>query len=566
MFRNYLSVALRNFLRSKLQSTLSVLGLTIGFASAIAILVYVQFELSYDSFHPDADRTYRILRDQREDTRSVTSPGTSGALAPALMKEVPEVEVSTRWHTWTSNWAKRPGEVVTKPARPVAWVDANFFKTLGFEMVYGDPTTALLDPGSLVISTDASALFFGSENPIGKTLVLENAMGLGDRTITGVYRLPRNSSLRFNFLMPGSPRGFQFNAWQPEGGGAMACHTFVKLRPGTSLSQLTDRLHDLMERHMGAEVRARDRYRLQPIEDIHLYTEAKFRGSSQNRRVQHGNAQTVYTLMAIAFLIVLIAGANFTNLAMSQSMQRTREVGMRKVSGCSRGQIIGQFVGEAVLLALVSLLLAVGIVLVVLPEFAAFVQRDISLSLGWLSTGALLLLAVGVGTVAGYLPALFLASLDPVAALKGTLNESSWGGVFTKGLIVLQFAISVCLAVGSVVVYQQLRHMQIRPRIQRQAVDSAAPVRPGHGQAVGLGQAARPPLRRRETDVPGSPIRFVRNSLLHAHGRKEDSGQVHCGGRARNHRPHAARGPEFRLDVSDRVVAGLSLQEGSGRR
>ena len=516
MLRNYLSVALRSFLRSKLQSSLNVLGLTIGFASAIAILVYVQFELSYDSFHPDADRTYRILRD-REGDNSVTTPGTSTALAPAAMKEIPDVEVSTRWHTWTSNWARRPGEAVTKPARPVAWVDANFFKVFGFEIVYGDPKTMFQDVRSVVISTDASALFFGDENPIGQILVLENAGRAGDYTVTGVFSRPKTSSLLFNFCLPADPEWWEVGRWEPQGGGGMGAHTFVKLRPGASPQRVTDLLHDLMERHMGAEIRATDRYRLQPIKDIHLYTDAKFRPSLQNRRVQHGDPQTVYTLVAIAFLILLIAGANFTNLAMSQSVQRTREVGMRKVSGGSRSQIVFQFVGEALLMAMVSMALAVGIVVIVLPEFAAIVHRFLSRP----RMGGCLCVArhcrghrydsrLSACLVSGIPRSSHLVEGIPVRILLGwCLHEGAHHPA------VRHFRVS-CRGIGGRLP-AAATHAAVRHRLQRKLPHPVTPFRSG-GKKIRLVQAACPPPRRCKACFSGSSSHFLRDGLLYTDG------------------------------------------------
>ena len=458
VLRNYLSVALRSFLRSKLQSTLNVCGLTIGFASVIAILVYVRFELSYDHFHAEGDRIYRVLRERKGD-ETVTSPGTSGALGPALAETFPEIELVTKWTTFTSNWAKRPGEAVTLPATPVAQVDTNFLDLFDFPLVYGDRQSLWDRPKSLVITTEISEVFFGSENPVGETLFFENSFMPGDHTITGVIRLPPDSSLRFNLIAIASPNWWQFNAWQPRG-LHMNVHTFVRLRSGVNPTDLTEPLQDLMERHLGANVRQKEHYRLQPLHDIHLHTPAKFRGSSYNRRVVHGNPLTVYALTAIAALILVIAGANFANLSLSQAVYRTREVGMRKASGCSRAQVVGQFLGEAVLLASVSAVLAVVVVVLGLPDFAAALQRDFQLDADALTTCALLLLAVGVGIAAGYLPAWFLATLDPVAALKGSVRESKWGGIVTRGLIVGQFTVSVCLVVGSIVIFQQLRYMQ----------------------------------------------------------------------------------------------------------
>ena len=458
MLHNYLSVALRSFLRSKLQSTLNVCGLTIGFASVIVILIYVRFELSYDHFNAEGDRIYRVLRERTGD-ETVTSPGTSGALGPALAETFPEIELVTKWTTFTSNWAKRPGEPVSLPATPVARVDRSFLDVFDFPLVYGDRRTLWDQPKSLVITAEVSETFFGKVNPVGKTLFLENSFMPGDHTITGVIRLPTNSSIRFNLIAIASQDWWQFNAWQPRG-LHMNVHTFVRLRSGVNPAGLTVRLQELMERHLGSEVRENEHYRLQPLFDIHLHTPAKFRASSYNRQVQHGNPLTVYALTGIAALILVIAGANFANLSLSQAVHRTREVGVRKASGCSRAQVVGQFIGEAVLLAAVSAVLAVVAVVLGLPDFAAALQRDFQLDADVLTVSALLLLVLGVGVAAGYLPAWFLASLDPVAALKGAVRESKWGGVVTRGSIVWQFVVSVCLVVGSIVIYQQLRYMQ----------------------------------------------------------------------------------------------------------
>ena len=468
MFRNYLTVAIRNIARHKVYSFINIAGLAIGMACCALILLYVQHELSYDAFHAKGDRIYQMVRETRDEEGGIRfSKGISGPFAPALKANFPEVEHAVRVTHGLTRFVQSDNEQFYHPGSQTRAADPDFFRIFDFEFIRGDRDIALRDPYSVVIREDVAERYFGSEDPIGKVITFADGRFRGDHTVTGVVRVPDNSSIQFEMmcsLHAGMIKDgyliFQWENWQP--GSNRAWRVFVVLREGADLATLKSKLPDFMERYMGKKVREKNTYHLQPLHRIHLYAAIDY-----DRRVQQASLtrsdsdiQTVYLFSAIAGLIMLIACVNFINLATARSANRAREVGVRKVSGAYRFQLIRQFLGEAILLSFLSFVLALGLVELSLPEFSAFVSKDLMPAKNLYHVLAMPGLVAFVGLLAGIYPAFFLSAFEPIVVLKGQLRNSLKGAVLRRGLVTFQFAISILLIISTVMIYRQLNYIQ----------------------------------------------------------------------------------------------------------
>ena len=468
MWRNYLKIAVRNLLRQKLYSLINVSGLAIGMACCVLIMLYIEDEFSYDRYHENADQIYKVLRETSGigGDRSFSS-STSGALGPSLHGEFSEVQAAVRiWNTWGGVWLNY-GDKVFRQAFCLA--DANILDVFTFPLVKGDPETALQDPFSVLITEEMAQKFFGGRDPIGKIITVENRHLGGDYTVTGILRdIPPNSSpswqtgLQFDFLTSTAvvSREIVRQPWEGwnRGSSWSPIKTYVKLPKGYSPEVLERKLPDFMARYLGAEVAERNRYRLQALTRIHLYSNVDF------GRPGMGGITFVYLLGAIAFFILLIASINFMNLATARYTTRAKEVSMRKVAGAHWLQLVQQFLGESILLAFLALLLAMGSVELVLPAFNDIVNKNLSLFANLRAPVLLGLFGftILVGLMAGSYPAFFLSSLKPVAALKGALRIGSKGLWFRKGLVVFQFSISILIIIGAVVVDRQVDYIHYK--------------------------------------------------------------------------------------------------------
>ena len=466
MFRNYLLVAVRNLFRHKVYSWINILGLAIGMACCVLILLYIEDELSYDRYHQNADRIYRVLRETRQvgGGRSVGT-GTSGALAANLRSDFSEVQEAVRiWNNWGGVWLKY-GDKTFRQAFCLA--DANILDVFTFPLVKGDPAAVFRDPYSVLLTQEMVQKFFGDEDPIGKVMTVEGRYFGGEYTITGILRdMPRNSSpswktgLQFDFLTTTAVtgRGIVRGPWEGwnRGTSGFPVKTYLQLPEGGVPETLEEKLPDFMGRHLGAEVQAKTTYRLQPLTRIHLYTHVDY------GRPGIGGITFVYLLGVIAFFILVIASVNFMNLATARYTTRAREVSLRKVVGAHWRQLVQQFLGESIFLSCLALLLAVGVVELVLPAFNAFTGKGLSL-IADIRIPVLLGLVgftIFVGLLAGSYPAFFLSSLQPVTALKGPLKTGSRGFWFRRGLVVFQFSISILLMIGTIVVHRQLGYIR----------------------------------------------------------------------------------------------------------
>ncbi|MCY3680274.1 MAG: ABC transporter permease [Gemmatimonadetes bacterium] len=456
MFRNYLIIALRNLKRQKTFSAINILGLAIGLGTCFLIVLYIQDELSFDSWHAKGDRIYQVIRETRAGGQSDYLPLTSGALAGALERDFPEVEKAVRVMLLFPDVRldKKKFEM------GVCVADPEIFEIFDFPFVRGNLETAFPNPNAIAITESAAKRLFGDEDPIGKTITAESNHHGGERTITAVLKdVPHNSTLQFDYVSTGGFTSggakYLWENWQPTTGWRPV-NTYFLLREGADPKALAAKLPEFMNRYMGAEIARTNAYHLQPLNRIYLY-------SRQDYNLDwYGDIDRVYQFGAIAVLVLAIGCINFTNLTTAQSARRAHEVGLRKVSGAYRSQLMGQFLGESVLTSLVSLVLALVAVKLVLPEFNAFFSKQIELNFSSdpLFIIALLGIAVFVGLLAGVYPAFFLSAYEPTETLKGAFRAGSRGQWIRRGLVVAQFAISITLIASTGVIYQQLDYIK----------------------------------------------------------------------------------------------------------
>ena len=446
MLKNYLKMTLRTLRRYKGYTFINIVGLAVGMAACILILLYIEDELSYDTYHEHAGQIYRVTQEQFDEH------GTSGLhrvmldppIAPLLKADFPEVTHAAR--------LTPVGPLLSYQDRHIDsgrcyWTDPDLFDIFSIPLRAGDPQTALVDPFSLVLSASKAEALFGEEDPMGQTVIVNNEEAF---KVTGVFEdLPRNTHLRIDVLgsMATMERWFGALRWDSPN-----YVTYVRLAEGASPEQLTQKLPQFLTDHLGEEAPRSNRLHLQPLTDIHL------RSHLVGELAPNGDIRYVYLFSAVALFILLIACINFMNLSTARSAQRAREVGMRKVVGARRVELIQQFIGESILLAFLSLALSVMLVEMALPFFNDFTGKtlgfraqDFALHLG-------LLVGIGllVGVAAGSYPAFYLSAFHPVAVLKGRFLPKHSGSRFRATLVVTQFVIAVVLLISTFAVYRQL--------------------------------------------------------------------------------------------------------------
>jgi putative ABC transport system permease protein len=454
MLKNYLKIALRSVTKQKGYASVNIVGLAAGLACFVMILLFVQHELSYDRFHDGSEDIYRVIQRQPGNVYLSTDvfAVTPAALAGALAAEYPEVRAATP--VMARNVLL--GDSTATFLEEGIWASNEFFDVFTADFVYGSPVSALAEPQSLVLSRSLALKIFGETNPVGQTLTYQTDALY---TVTGVIRdTPPNSSLRYSFIadFPQSEIAYE-GVWNSNN-----THTFFRLAEGVDASEFEAKLPSLVSKYGvhrgGSDVPAeeRTRYFVQPLTEVHLHPGFNFDIAFT------GDIKYVYLFSAIGLIILILAGVNYTNLAVARSMQRAREVGLRKAIGAHRGQLIGQFLSESVLMSSCALLLALGLVHILLPHFNQLIDRPIQLE--YLGNEALLPglfgLVVVVGLLSGSYPALFMASLRPMHVLSGKRDGSSRRLRLQRLLIVGQYAVSIALIAGSFVIYRQMQFIQ----------------------------------------------------------------------------------------------------------
>ena len=458
MIRNYLTVGIRNLMRHKLYTSINVLGLAIGLSCGILILLYIQQEFAVDRSHPLGDRIYKVLREERGSTQTTYAEGTSGALGPVLEETFPEVETTVRTFplTVSAQYGDHEGVFLLR------LVDDNFLDVFDFPLIKGDLETAFRLPYSVVITDDMAKHLFGDADPMGQTFSIDNRSFPGEYIVTGIVKAPRPvSSLYFQLLTTTIPPVEEtqqvWTMWLPKQSWRPV-KTFVLLKAGQNAEILQTKMRSLLRSYMGDEVATKNTYHLQPLRRVYLYGESDFNPTADSP------IQKIYMLAAIGLIVVVIACVNFTNLATARAVTRKLEVGVRKVVGAHRPQLMVQFLTESLLLTCAALLIALALVELCLPLFNQFVRGDLHLDAATVMAGAPVVLALTlvVGLLAGWYPAFFLSSVSPVTVLKSKASSSSGSAWLKKGLVVFQFGMSILMVICTLVVYQQLRFIDTK--------------------------------------------------------------------------------------------------------
>jgi len=459
MFKNYLKIAFRNLLKFKSYSLINIFGLAVGIACCLLILLYVQEELSYDRFHTQADRIYRITTEERSEGTARQMANTFGPLAPLLLADSPDIERAVRLYPF--NAVVKYGERKKFQEEKFFFCDSTVFDVFSFAFRQGDPQTALMAPYSIVLTVATAHKYFGEENPLGKTLRVENEY---DFTVTGVLEnVPDNSHFRFDFLATISSLGDIMGPWVFTGARGSwfwpPMYTYVLLPPRYPVENIESRFPDILRQNMGEWAVAQRSFHLQRLLDIHLHSDL------ENELAPNGSLTYVSIFLLVAFFVLLIACINFMNLATARSANRAREVGLHKAVGAEQWQLVKQFLGEALVYSTLAMFLAIAMIEFFLPQFNRLVGKQLEVRYleNWLVFSGLVILTVLVGILAGSYPAFFLARFRPIHVLQGKIGIGTTSRAthrLRSALVVTQFIISIVLIVGATGIHQQLRFVQ----------------------------------------------------------------------------------------------------------
>jgi len=462
MFKNYFKVAFRNLWRSKGFSAINIFGLALGMATCLLITLYVQNELSYDRYNKNAGRIVRVTFKGVMESGVVKEANVMPPVAAAFKKDFPEVLEATRIRPVGTHKATYKDK--TYKDDPMAFVDSNFFRVFTVPLIKGNEATALMKLNQVVLSAAAAKKYFGNDNPVGK--VLEFPDDHASLTVTGVFdKIPETSHFHFEMMasMATMPEARQ-DSWMSSN-----FFTYLLLPEGYDYKQLNAKLPQEVDKYIGpqlqkglgttlAEFRKKGNslnFELQPLTDIHLKSDLT------GDMAPYGNIEYVYIFSAVAIFMLLIACINFMNLSTAGAGKRSREVGIRKVMGSLKIQLIKQFLAESLLLTAISMIIAIGFVYWALPLLNSLADKNLTLNLFtnvWVLPG---LLAFGLltGVLAGSYPAFYLSSFKPIAVLKGKFSTGRKTVSLRSGLVVFQFFISVGLIIGTMVVYNQLSYI-----------------------------------------------------------------------------------------------------------
>ena len=450
MIKNYIKTAWRNLIRNRTYSFINILGLSLGIASSLFIYLWIRDEKSYDNFHKNSERLYQVIVSDKDKSGNITRSYdyTPGLLADALKNQVPEI-VSVATVIWQDEYLFSVDEKIGKEKG--RYVGTDFLKMFSFRLLNGDPSTALNAPNNIVISRKLATNYFGNNNAVGKTIRIDDKR---DYVVSGILEnTPPNSSLKFDFLMP-IQHGFEDNHWMIDGWNHFGPATYVILRPDASLAKINAKLKDFLVKQ--------DKVLNDKVVSLQLFKDRYLYSKFTNGVPDGGRIEYVRLFSIIAAFILLIACINFMNLATARSLKRSKEIGVRKVSGAIQTAIFKQFVLEAIITTFFAMLGAIVIVLGLLPFFNRITEKSVSLHPGPSLIMTFVLLTVITGFIAGSYPALFLSKLKPILVLKGGLQFKSGDKLFRKGLVVFQFVLSTVMIVCTIVVYKQMNYAQTK--------------------------------------------------------------------------------------------------------
>ncbi len=463
MIRSYLKIAFRNILKYRGYSLINILGLAIGLACFTLIVLFVRDELSYDKYHPKADRTWRLVLDANIMGSELHAPITPAPMAAVLVEEIPEIEIATRLQPFSGETQIRYGEKGFVEKRFML-VDSNITEVFAINFLQGDPKKALTAPNSLVLTESTAKRYFGEEDPLGATLIVGDTARF---QVTGVTNdPPHNTHFHYDILASMSTLPDSRNTiWISNN-----YMTYVVLKENTTPEMVEAKLPALFKKYAGPQIKMamgvdidqfieagnKFHYNLQSMPGIHLNSNMEY------EIAPNSNIAYIYIFMVVAAFLILIACINFMNLSTARSARRAKEVGMRKVMGSNRLHLVFQFLSESIFITFVALGLALILIELALPYFNQLADKQIDFQYfdGNLIIPGFMLLGLLVGIIAGSYPALFLSAFQPVSVLKGKLKAGGRSTVLRNGLVIFQFTLSIILIVGTVVVYNQLQYMQ----------------------------------------------------------------------------------------------------------
>ena len=452
MFKNYFKIAVRNLKKQKGYAFINITGLAIGMACCILILLWVQDELSYDRFHDNLDSIYRIVCERQTENSMYRFAVTPAPIAAAFKKDFPEIEKATMLGFHGGFNVKYDNEIFRESR--YRFVDTDFFDIFSFPLLRGNPQTVFSNPYSVVITEAMAKKYFNDEDPIGKTLIID---GQFEVTVTGIIQnAPPNSTLRFHFISPFQILMKEYaDPGDEEDWDHFSHATFVKISKNSSFQALNEKITDYKKEHIDPE--SDITFFLQPFDRIHLHSGYVYDGFGGK-----GNIQYVYLFSVLAMLILFIACINFINLMTARASGRSKEVGLRKVVGAFRSDIVRQFYGETVLLSILAFFLAFLLVGLALPQFNTLARKELTFGI----IGNLNILAglagivVLTGIVSGSYPAVYLSGFQPSHILKDKVHSRSKGFWLRKILVVSQFSLSIMLIIAATVLSKQLQYIR----------------------------------------------------------------------------------------------------------
>jgi len=450
MFKNYLKIALRNIKRQKGYSFINITGLAVGMACCILIMLWVQDELSFDRFHENVSSLYRVARETEQNNKVVYRATVPSLLGPALKNEIPEITRSTRLAFQEGRIIKYGDKRFTNDM--VAYADPDFLEMFTFPLIKGNPQTALTEKFSVIITEKMSQKYYGADSPLGTNISIDRI----DFAVTGIMKnLPLNSHIQFDFLLPFDARSDRIkkivDSWR-----VSVYNTYVQLQDRPDFPAVNSKITDFLRNQDPYHQRKLGHLSLQPITRIHLFHDI------EDYSKGHGDIKYVYLFSALALLILIIACINFMNLTSARSVDRAKEVGIRKVVGAQRNGLIKQFIGESVIFVFISFILGITFVGLSLPVFNTWLQKQLTLSVfdGGYVLPVLVSILIITGVIAGIYPALILSSYMPVKVLKGHFKKGKAGIQFRRILVIVQFVVSISLIISVLIIYNQLEYLR----------------------------------------------------------------------------------------------------------
>lgn len=448
MLKNYFKIAWRNIARSKGYALINIAGLGIGMAASILILIWVQFEVSVDRFYKNSDRIYAVWKNTTMQGEVATWDYTPSPYAPTLKDEYPEVEETARITEWDPV-ILAAGE--NKFYENATFTDAGFFRMFDFKVLEGNPVEALIGTDQIILTESVAKKLFGESSALGETVEVERQMDFEVGAV--IEDLPSNTAFPFTAFLP--MKKLEDQGWLDDYWGNNSMRTFVLLREGADLAVFNEKYQDFTKRHDDTEENTSDF--LFPVSDLHLYS--KF----ENGKSVGGKIELIRMFSAVSVIVLIIAGINFVNLNTAQSEKRSKEVGIRKISGAGKGMLIGQFLAESTLIAFFAYLVALVIVSLSIPWFGNLIGRELVSPFDqpffWTLSVVYILF---VGVLAGSYPAFLMSSFNPTAVFKSKLGERNFGVRPREVLVVFQFAVVVALISSVWIIRDQVEYVQNR--------------------------------------------------------------------------------------------------------